>query len=347
MKKKIALITGITGQDGSYLSKFLLKKKYVVHGIKRRTSIINTKRIDDIYLDKHVKSRNLILHYGDITDSSNINNLLSQIKPDEVYNLAAQSHVKVSFETPVYTTSTNAIGTLNILEGIKSNNLINKTKFYQASSSEMFGNIKRKSSISEKDFFEPVSPYASSKLFSYWITRNYRNAYNMHASNGILFNHEGPERGETFVTRKITMHVAKKFKGSKKILYLGNINSYRDWGHAEDYVRAMWLMLQQKKSDDYVIATNKSYSVKDFANKAFECIGIKLKWLGKKENAYAVNQKNGEVMIKIDKSYFRPNELEYLRGNFSKARKILGWKPKKGFNTLVKEMVENDIKKIQ
>ena len=346
MKRKVALITGITGQDGAYLAKFLIKKKYIVHGIKRRSSLINTNRINDIYEDKHKKKPNLILHYGDVTDGSNINSLISKIKPDEIYNLAAQSHVQVSFQTPAYTTLTNSIGVLNILESIKANNLKKKTKFYQASTSEMFGNVNSKK-ISENNTFQPLSPYASSKLYSYWLTKNYRDSYNIFASNGILFNHESPLRGETFVSRKITMNVAKRYMGIKEKLYLGNIYSKRDWGHARDYVEAMWLILQNKKPDDFVIATNNTYSVKDLANEAFKNIGITLKWIGSGLNEKAINSKTKEELINIDKNYFRPNELNYLRGDYSKANKILKWKPKISFKNLVKEMVVQDIKNLK
>ena len=342
MKKKIALITGITGRDGAYLAKFLIKKNYIVHGIKRRSSLINTKRVDDIYKDKHFKKLNFILHYGDVTDGSNVNNLVSKIRPDEIYNLAAQSHVQVSFQTPFYTTLTNSMGVLNILESIKSNKLEKKTKFYQASTSEMFGNTNSKK-ISEKNNFEPLSPYASSKLYSYWLTKNYRDSYNIFASNGILFNHESPIRGETFVSRKITMNVAKRYMGIKEKLYLGNIYSKRDWGHAKDYVEAMWYILQYKRADDFVIATDNSYSVKDLANEAFKNIGVTLKWKGKGLNEKAFDLKTNEELINIDKNYFRPNELNYLRGDYSKAKRLLHWKPKINFKSLVKEMVEQDI----
>ena len=343
MKKKIALITGITGQDGAYLAKFLLKKNYIVHGIKRRSSLINTKRIDDIYKDINLKGSNFILHYGDVTDGSNINSLISKIKPNEIYNLAAQSHVQVSFETPFYTTLTNSIGTLNILESIKSCKLEKQTKFYQASTSEMFGNI-NKSKINETDRFEPLSPYASSKLYSYWLTKNYRDSYKIFASNGILFNHESPLRGETFVSRKVTINVAKRFCGIKEILYLGNIYSKRDWGHAKDYVEAMWKILQQKKANDFVIATNNTYTVKQLVNEAFKHINIKIKWTGQGLNEKGIDNKTGEILIKIDKRYFRPNELNYLRGDYKKAKKLLKWKPKISFKSLVKEMVQEDIK---
>ena len=344
MNKKVALISGVTGQDGSYLAKFLLKKNYEVHGIKRRSSSFNTQRIDDIYEDRNKKNKKFYLHYGDVNDFSNINNLIKNIKPSEIYNLAAQSHVKVSFESPAYTLSTNAIGCLNFLESIRTLN--NKIKFYQASTSEMFGNSSKKG-LSEKSSFLPVSPYGSSKLLSYWLVKNYRHSYNIFASNGILFNHESPLRGETFVSRKITMHVAKKYHGSKEILFLGNVNSYRDWGHAQDFVSGMWKILQHNKPDDFVMATNKSYSVKDFANEAFKNIGIKLKWKGSGLKEFAYDASNNKVCIKINKSYFRPNELHYLKGAYSKAKKILKWKPKTKFKTLVNEMVVEDIKKIK
>ena len=302
MKKKIALISGITGQDGAYLAKFLIRKNYVVHGIKRRSSLINTHRIDDIYKDKHTKKLNFHLHYGDITDSANIFNLISKIKPDEIYNLAAQSHVKVSFDTPIYTSETNALGTLNFLEAIKLLKM-KKIKFYQASTSEMFGNINKKI-ISEKDRFNPVSPYGTSKLYSYWIVKNYRESYNIFASNGILFNHESPLRGETFVSRKITMNVAKRYHGYREILYLGNIYAKRDWGHAKDYVEGMWKMLQYKKPDDFILASENTTTVKNFVNKAFSKIGINLAWKGRGINEIGYNKKNSEIYVKIDPNYF-------------------------------------------
>lgn len=341
MKNKIALISGITGQDGSLLAKFLLKKKYIVHGIKRRSSILNTQRIDDIYKDKHAKNVRLFLHYGDVTDPNNVCELVQKIKPDEIYNLAAQSHVKVSFESPNYTTNTNGIGTLNFLEAIRILGL-KKTRFYQASTSEMYGNSIKKT-LNEKSPFHPVSPYGSSKLFSYWITKNYRESYNIFASNGILFNHESPVRGETFVTRKITMNVAKRFLGGKEILYLGNLYAKRDWGHAEDFVEGMWKILQYKKPEDFVLATNKTISVKDFVNKAFSIIGIKLIWKNKGSTEYAFCQKTKLTCVKVDPNYFRPNELDHLKGNSMKAKKLLNWKPKKNLDYLVKDMVKNDI----
>tara|TARA_B100001029_G_C15002799_1_gene419194 strand:+ start:160 stop:1194 length:1035 start_codon:yes stop_codon:yes gene_type:complete len=341
--KKVALISGITGQDGAYLAKFLLKKNYIVHGIKRRSSTINTDRIDDIYEDRHSNKVNFFLHYGDVTDYSNIFNLIKNINPNEIYNLAAQSHVKVSFDTPIYTSNTNALGTLNFLEAIKTLNL-KKIKFYQASTSEMFGNIKKKS-ISEKDKFNPVSPYGTSKLYSYWIVKNYRESYNIFASNGILFNHESPLRGETFVSRKITMNVAKRYHGYKEILYLGNIYSKRDWGHAADYVEGMWKMLQYKKSDDFILASNSTTTVKEFVNKAFSKIGINLTWKGKGIKEIAFDKKTKEIYVRIDKNYFRPNELNYLKGNASKAKKLLKWKQRYNLDKLIDEMVSKDIEK--
>ncbi len=339
--KKIALISGITGQDGAYLAKFLLNKNYIVHGIKRRSSLINTARIDDIYQDKQKYKANFILHYGDITDSSNVFNLIQKIKPDEVYNLAAQSHVQVSFDTPIYTSTTNAIGTLNFLEAIKNLNQ-KKIKFYQASTSEMFGNINKKT-ITEKDSFSPVSPYGTSKLYSYWIVKNYRDSYNIFASNGILFNHESPLRGETFVSRKITMNVARRHHGYNDILYLGNIYSKRDWGHAIDYVEGMWKMLQHKKPDDFILATQITTTVKNFVNKAFSKININLSWKGRGVNEIAYDKKTKKIYVKIDKNYFRPNELHYLKGSPKKAKKILKWKPKYNLDKLINEMVNKDI----
>ena len=341
--KKVALISGITGQDGAYLAKFLLKKNYIVHGIKRRSSTINTDRIDDIYEDRHSNKVNFFLHYGDVTDYSNIFNLIKNINPNEIYNLAAQSHVKVSFDTPIYTSNTNALGTLNFLEAIKTLNL-KKIKFYQASTSEMFGNIKKKS-ISEKDKFNPVSPYGTSKLYSYWIVKNYRESYDIFASNGILFNHESPLRGETFVSRKITMNVAKRHHGYKEILYLGNIYSRRDWGHAADYVEGMWKMLQYKKPDDFILASHSTTTVKEFVNKAFSKIGINLTWKGKGIKEIALDKKTKEIYVRIDKNYFRPNELNYLKGNASKAKKLLKWKQRYNLDKLIDEMVSKDIEK--
>ena len=341
--RKIALISGITGQDGAYLDKFLLKKNYIVHGIKRRSSLINTERIDDIYKDKHAKKINFFLHYGDVTDSANVFNLINKIKPTEIYNLAAQSHVLVSFDTPIYTSATNALGTLNFLEAIKLLKL-NKIRFYQASTSEMFGNINKKI-INENDRFNPVSPYGTSKLFSYWMVKNYRESYKIFASNGILFNHESPLRGETFVSRKITMNVARRYHGYKDILYLGNIYSKRDWGHASDYVEGMWKILQHKKPDDFVLASENTTTVKNFVNIAFSKIGINLIWNGKGLNEIAIDKKTKDICVKIDKNYFRPNELDYLKGDATKAKKILKWKQKYNLDSLISEMVQKDIEK--
>ena len=342
--RKIALISGITGQDGAYLAKFLLKKNYIVHGIKRRSSLINTERIDDIYKDKHAKKINFFLHYGDVTDSANVFNLINKIKPTEIYNLAAQSHVLVSFDTPIYTSATNALGTLNFLEAIKLLKL-KKIRFYQASTSEMFGNLNKKI-INENDRFNPVSPYGTSKLFSYWIVKNYRESYKIFASNGILFNHESPLRGETFVSRKITMNVARRYHGYKDILYLGNIYSKRDWGHASDYVEGMWKILQHKKPDDFVLASEDTTTVKNFVNIAFSKIGINLIWKGKGLNEIAIDKKTKDICVKIDKNYFRPNELDYLKGDATKAKKILKWKQKYNLDSLINEMVQKDIEKI-
>jgi GDPmannose 4,6-dehydratase len=339
MKK--ALITGITGQDGSYLAEFLLKKKYEVHGIKRRTSLINTDRIDHLYQDPQKKSKNFILHPGDLTDSTSLIRIIQEVKPDEIYNLAAQSHVAVSFEIPEYTANSDALGSLRILEAIRILKLEKKTKFYQASTSELFGKAQQ-TPQSETTPFYPRSPYGVAKLYAYWITINYREAYGIFACNGILFNHESPVRGETFVTRKITRALARIKLGLQKNLYLGNLNSMRDWGHAKDFVEAQWLMLQQKKPDDFVIATGKQYSVREFVSKAAEELDIKIKWKGKGKKEVGVH--NGNVIVKVDPRYFRPAEVNTLLGNFKKAKSKLGWKPKISFNELVSEMVSEDLK---
>tara|TARA_X000000950_G_scaffold287418_1_gene399603 strand:- start:2258 stop:3286 length:1029 start_codon:yes stop_codon:yes gene_type:complete len=340
--KKIALIFGITGQDGSYLAEFLIKKKYIVHGVKRRSSSINTERLDDLY-DKN-NGKNFFLHYGDITDSLMIQRIINKIKPHEIYNLAAQSHVAVSFMIPEYTANVDALGTLRILESIKSLNLIGKTKFYQASTSEMYGKV-YKTPQNEKTPFYPRSPYGVSKVFSYWSCVNYREAYKLFAVNGILFNHESPRRGETFVTRKISIALCKIKLGMQKKLIIGNIDAKRDWGHAKDYVEAMWLMLQKKTPQDYVIATGKNYSVKDFIVKALKILEIKVKWKGKGINTKAFD-KNGKCIIECNKKYFRPTEVDKLLGDPSKAIKDLKWKPKVGFNHLVSEMIDSDLKKL-
>ena len=337
MKK--ALIFGITGQDGSYLAEFLLKKKYKVHGVKRKSSSLNTDRINHIYKDN---SKNFFLHYGDLTDAISVNRLINLIKPDEIYNLAAQSHVAVSFVIPNYTANVDALGCLNILEAIKSSGLIKKIKFYQAGTSEMFGKV-RENPQSEKTPFYPRSPYGVSKVFSHWMTINYRESYNMFACNGILFNHESPRRGETFVTRKITIGLAKIKLGLEKKLTLGNISAKRDWGHAKDYVEAQWLILQQKKPDDFVIATGKQFSVKHFINIVAKELKMKITWRGTGINEKAYDKKNN-VIIECSKKYFRPSEVQTLLGSPLKARKILKWKPKISIEALAKEMAQNDLK---
>ncbi len=352
MKKKIALIFGITGQDGSYLAELLLKKKYKVFGVKRRTSLIHTTRIDHIYEDFHLKP-NLILKYGDVTDFSNVFNLINEINPDEIYNLAAQSNVGVSFELAEYTAQTDSIGTLRILEAIRILDKKRKIKFYQASTSEIFGNSPDKP-YNEKSRFEPVSPYGTAKLYSYWITKNYREAYSMFACNGILFNHESPRRGENFISRKTIIGLIKVLKGKQKCLYLGNLYSKRDWGHAREFVEAQWKILQQKKPDDFVIATGKNYTVKDLVNLVLKNLKIKATWKKNKDGLeYAVATQNNkfikksQIIVKQEKIYFRPNEVHNLVGNYSKAKKILNWKPKINFEKLISEMVESDLKLIK
>tara|TARA_B100001063_G_scaffold224352_1_gene232286 strand:+ start:69 stop:1106 length:1038 start_codon:yes stop_codon:yes gene_type:complete len=341
MKKKIALIFGVTGQDGAYLSKFLLKKNYRVYGVKRRSSIINTQRIDDIYKDINTKS-DFILFYGDLTDSSSILNLIKKTKPDEIYNLGAQSHVQVSFEVPEYSVEVNGLGTLRILEAIKNLNLEKKIKFYQAGTSEMFGRTKEKFQ-NEKTPFYPASPYGVSKCFAHWITVNYREAYDIFACNGILFNHESPIRGETFVTQKIVQGLMRIKKGNQARLFLGNLYSKRDWGHARDYVEVMWKMLQHKKPNDYVIGTGKTMTIKDFVNKVLKKIGFKVKWVGKGINEKAINLENKKVIIECKKRYFRPLEVDYLKGNANKARKILKWFPKTSIDNLIEEMIKHEL----
>ena len=340
--KKIALITGVTGQDGALLSEFLLKKNYEVHGIKRRSSSFNTARIDHLYKDPKETKTNFFLHYGDLTDATNLIRLLKEIKPTEIYNLAAQSHVHVSFETPEYTANADALGTLRILEGIRILGLEKKIKFYQASTSELYGRVSDKLQNEETAFY-PRSPYGVAKLYSYWITKNYREAYNIFASNGILFNHESSIRGETFVSRKIARAIAAIVNKKQKYLYLGNLNAKRDWGHAKDFVEGMWMILQHKNPDDFVLATSKAYSVRDFVELAFSFVDINIEWSGTGINEVGKNSKNGETLIKIDSAYFRPAEVDYLRGDYKKANKILGWKPKISFKELVKEMVENEL----
>ena len=340
--KKTALIYGITGQDGSYLSEFLIKKNYVVHGVKRRSSSINTERINHLYQDPHEKNKNFILHYGDVTDTISVKNTIEKIKPDEIYNLAAQSHVGVSFQIPEYTANVDALGTLRILESIRSLNLKKKVKFYQAGTSEMFGKTVTKYQ-NEKTNFYPRSPYAASKVYAHWITVNYRESYNIFACNGILFNHESPVRGETFVTKKIVSGLYKIKNKKLKTLYLGNIYSKRDWGHARDYVEAMWKILQQKKPDDFVIATGKQYTVKQFINLTCKELNLQIKWKVKGLNETALD-KNGKAVIKIDKNYFRPSEVDSLLGDSSKAKKVLNWRPKINLKQLIKEMIINEHK---
>ena len=343
MKKK-ALIFGITGQDGSYLAELLLKKKYEVHGVKRRSSSINTSRIDHLYQDPHQKKRNLILHYGDVTDSTSVSQIIKKIKPHEIYNLAAQSHVAVSFEVPEYAANADALGALRILEAIKFHNFEKQTKFYQAGTSEMFGKVQ---SIpqNEKTPFYPLSPYGVAKVYAHWITKNYREAYNIFASNGILFNHESSRRGETFVTKKIVSAMCKIKYGKQKKLFLGNLYAKRDWGHAKDYCLAMWKILQYKKPDDFIIATGKQYSIKHFVNLVAKKLKIKLKWKGKGLNEKAYNKYNKPI-VECDKNYFRPLDVNTLLGNSSKAKKELKWKPKININMLIDEMIENELKHI-
>jgi GDPmannose 4,6-dehydratase len=339
---KVALITGVTGQDGAYLSELLLSKGYIVHGIKRRTSLLNTSRIDHLYQDPHDEPRRFILHHGDMTDSSSLIRIIQQVQPDEIYNLAAQSHVAVSFEEPEYTANSDALGPLRVLEAIRILGLEKKTRFYQASTSELYGKVQE---IPQKETtpFYPRSPYGVAKLYAYWITVNYRESYGMFACNGILFNHESPVRGETFVTRKITRALARIKLGLQDCLYLGNMDSLRDWGHARDYVEAMWLMLQQAQPEDFVIATGEQHSVREFVNVAARKLGLAIKWSGKGVDEKAVDEK-GKTVVAVDPRYFRPAEVETLLGDPSKARARLGWSAKIGFEQLVEEMVTEDLK---
>jgi GDPmannose 4,6-dehydratase len=340
MKK--ALITGITGQDGSYLSEFLLEKNYEVHGIIRRSSSFNTGRIDHLYNNKNLLDKRFFLHYGDITDTSNLNRLLEKIRPDEIYNLAAQSHVKVSFEIPEYTAEVDAIGTLRFLDAIRETGV--KTKFYQASTSELFGRV-QEIPQTEKTPFYPRSPYGVAKIYGYWIVVNYREAYNLFACNGILFNHESPRRGETFVTRKITRAAGRIKCGIQEKLYIGNLNAKRDWGYAPEFCEAMWLMLQQKYPEDFVIATGETHTVKEFCQLAFKELDINLLWEGKNENEKGIDEKSGKIIIEVDKNYFRPTEVDLLIGDASKAKEKLGWIPKIKFEELVSLMVKSDYEK--
>jgi GDPmannose 4,6-dehydratase len=339
---KVALITGITGQDGSYLAEFLLEKGYIVHGIKRRSSSFNTSRIDHLYQDPNEINRKLILHYGDLTDSMSLIRIIQQVQPDEIYNLAAQSHVAVSFEVPEYTADTNAIGALRILDAIRISGLEKKTRYYQASSSELFGKVQEVPQKETTQFY-PRSPYAAAKLYAYWITINYREAYGIYACNGILFNHESPVRGETFVTRKISRALARITEGLQDKLVLGNLDAKRDWGHAKDYIEMQWLMLQQDKPDDFCIATGEQYSVRDFVNLAWDYLGRAIRWEGTGLGERGYDSETGDLIVSVDSRYFRPTEVDSLLGDPTKARDKLGWKPKITFKEMVHEMMENEI----
>ena len=341
MADKVALITGVTGQDGAYLAALLISKGYVVHGVKRRSSSFNTGRVDHLYVDSHESGVRFFLHHGDLTDATNLIRLVQETQPTEIYNLAAQSHVAVSFETPEYTANADALGTLRLLEAIRILKLERSTRFYQASTSELYGNAKPPQN--EVTPFQPRSPYAAAKLYGYWITVNYREAYGLHASNGILFNHESPTRGETFVTRKISRAVASIHHGYQSRLYLGNLDSKRDWGHARDYVEAMWLMMQQDKPDDYVIATGETHTVREFVELAFAETGRQIAWQGAGTQEHGVDAKTGQVLVSIDPRYFRPTEVDYLHGDPAKAQAKLGWKHKVSFRELVSEMVASDL----
>jgi len=344
MKKK-ALITGVTGQDGALLSEFLLDKNYEVHGIKRRSSSFNTERIDHLYIDPHENKTDFYLHYGDMTDATNLIRLLQEIRPDEIYNLAAQSHVQVSFDTPEYTANSDALGTLRLLEAIRILKLEKNVKFYQASTSELYGMVKENPQNESTPFY-PRSPYGVAKLYAYWITVNYREAYDIFATNGILFNHESPIRGETFVSRKIAMAVAAIKKKKQKCLYLGNLDAKRDWGHAKDFVKGMWLILQQKKPDDFVLATGETNTVRKFVELAFREVDIIIQWEGTGLKEIGKDSRTGNILVRVDKKYFRPTEVDILLGDYSKAKKKLKWSPKISFTQLVKEMVDSEIKKI-
>lgn len=345
---KVALITGVTGQDGAYLAEFLLNKGYIVHGIKRRSSLFNTDRIDHLYKDQHENDVRFFLHYGDLTDSTNLIRIIQEVQPDEIYNLAAQSHVMVSFETPEYTANSDALGTLRILEAIRILGLTDKTRLYQASTSELYGgmesNKNEKGLYDENSEFYPRSPYGVAKLYGFWIIKNYREAYGMYACNGILFNHESPIRGETFVTRKITRAAAKISLGLQKTLYLGNLDAKRDWGHAKDYIKGMWLMLQQDNADDYVLATGVTYTVRQFVDFAFKEVGIELRWEGKGVDEVGINVATGETIVKVDPKYFRPTEVDLLIGDPTRAKNELGWEPEYDLEGLVKDMVRSDLK---
>ena len=346
MSDKVALITGVTGQDGAYLAEFLLDKGYIVHGVKRRSSSFNTARVDHLYQDPHERNVRFFMHYGDLTDATNLIRLVQETKPTEIYNLAAQSHVQVSFETAEYTANADALGTLRLLEAIRILGLEDRVRFYQASTSEMYGQATERPQR-ETTPFRPRSPYAAAKLYAYWITVNYREAYGMHASNGIAFNHEGPTRGETFVTRKITRAVAAIELGLQKRLYLGNLDAKRDWGHARDYGEGMWLILQQPEPDDYVLATGESHSVREFVELAFRCVDRQVKWQGGGVEERGLDARDGEVLVEIDPRYFRPTEADWLEGDPAKARQRLGWRHKTSFPDLVREMVEADLEAVK
>jgi GDPmannose 4,6-dehydratase len=339
---RTALITGITGQDGSYLAELLLEKGYTVHGVKRRSSSLNTERVDHLYIDPHVPGGRFFMHYGDLTDATNLIRIIQEVQPDEIYNLAAQSHVQVSFETPEYTANSDAIGTLRLLEGIRILRMQERVRFYQASTSELYGKV-REIPQTEQTPFYPRSPYAAAKLYAYWITVNYREAYGFHASNGILFNHEGPRRGETFVTRKITRAVAAIHLGKQECLYIGNINAKRDWGHARDFVEGMWRIVQQSEPDDYILATGEAHSVREFLEFAFAEVGIEIEWVGRDIEECGVCSKTGRILVRIDPRYFRPTEVDILLGNPEKARRKLGWAHRVTFREMVKEMVAQDL----
>jgi GDPmannose 4,6-dehydratase len=341
MADKIALITGATGQDGAYLAELLLKKGYVVHGVKRRSSSLNTQRVDHLYVDPHVENARFFLHYGDMTDATNLIRLIQESQPTEIYNLAAQSHVQVSFETPEYTANADALGTLRVLEAIRILRMEERVRFYQASTSELYGNSPPPQN--EQTAFAPRSPYAAAKLYAYWIAVNYRDAYGIHASNGILFNHESPVRGETFVTRKISRAVAAIETGLQEKFFIGNLDAARDWGHARDYVEGMWMIVQQQKPDDYVLATGESHSVREFIERAFAVVGRRIRWQGKGRDEVGVDEASGKALVEVDSRYFRPTEVDILRGDASKARAKLGWEHRVGFDELVEELVTNDL----
>lgn len=345
-RHKRALITGVTGQDGSYLSELLLAKGYEVHGIKRRSSSINTARVDHLYQDPHESDVCFRLHYGDLTDATNLIRIVQEVQPDEVYNLAAQSHVAVSFDTPEYTANADALGTLRLLEAIRILRLEEKTRFYQAGTSELYGKVQA-TPQNESTPFYPRSPYAAAKLYAHWITVNYREAYGMHASNGILFNHESPERGETFVTRKITRMVARISMGAEETLYLGNLKARRDWGHARDYVEAMYAIMQHAEPGDYVVATGEQHSVREFVEEAFWHAGIPIAWRGEDEHEVGYDDRNHKILVRVDPRYFRPTEVDSLLGDATRAKQILGWQPRIGFKELVEEMVREDIVKVR